>query len=160
MKLLSPRVTSLAIAVALGGSAVALAGARQNLALHRPVHASSILLGDPAGVVNGFVEWGTYALHSRSAGQAWFVIDLERTTPIGVVRIFGRGDGYHTDASSLIAVEVSTDGRTFKRAATCPAVATQVSPCRVDLGGVPASHVRLTHATHLVLSEVEVFAPR
>jgi hypothetical protein len=160
MKLLSPRVTSLAIAVALGGSAIAFASARQNLALHRPVHASSVLLGDPAGVVNGFVEWGTYALHSRGGAPAWFVIDLERATPIGVVRIFGRGDGYHTDSSSFIAVEVSTDGRTFKRAAVCPGIATQVSPCRVDLGGALASQVRLTHPTHLVLSEVEVFAPR
>jgi hypothetical protein len=158
MKLLSPRAAQ--IAVALGAVILVWVRAQQNLALHKAVRISSVLLGDAAGVVNGFVEWGSYAVHTRVNAPAWLVIDLERASPIGEVRVFGRGDGYHTGAGTPIAVELSDDGLKFARAAVCPEVVTQVSPCRATLHGAAARYVRLAHPTHLVLSEVEVFAPR
>jgi F5/8 type C domain len=162
MTQLTPRVIRVAIVVALAlavGPVWALRS-RRNLALHKPVQMSPVLLGSPAGAVNGWIEWGSYAVHSRSGGQAWLRIDLEGTFPIGEVRVFGRGDGYHTDSASPIAVELSADGRTFTRAAVCAPVVTQVSPCIAQLSGATARYVRLSHPSHLVLSEVEVFAAR
>jgi hypothetical protein len=146
----------IALAIALSGAA----RARRNLAFHKPVQISSVLLGDPAGAVNGVVEWGSYAVHTRGRGPAWLSIDLEGTFPIGEVLVFGRGDGYHTDSDAAVAVELSEDGRTFAQASSCDPVSTQVSPCRARIGGAPARYVRVTHPTHLVLSEVEVFGAR
>ncbi len=158
----TPRVLRVAIFAALAlvtTGSWALRG-RRNLALHKPVRMSPVLLGSPAGLVNGFVEWGSYAVHSRGGGPAWVEIDLEGNFPIGEVRVFGRGDGYHTDSPSPIAVELSSDGHTFARAAVCDRVVTQVSPCEAKLGGAPARYVRVSHPTHLVLSEVEVLGAR
>jgi len=149
-------MAALVVAVVAGGAY----RARRNLALHKPVRMSSVLLGSPEGAVNGFVEWGSYAVHSRGGGPAWLLVDLEGTFPLGEVRVFGRGDGYHTDSPSPITVELSGDGLTFTRAAVCDRVVTQVSPCAAKLGGAPARYVRLTHPTHLVLSEVEVLGAR
>ena len=158
MKQLSPRVAQLAIAA--GALTVFLAHARRDLALHKPVRISSVLLGDPARVVNGLIEWGTYAVHTRTNKPAWLEIDLGQPSPISEVRVFGRGDGFHTDTRSALTIEISTDGHRYARVGACPAVVTQASPCLADLGGAPARYVRLAHPTHLVLSEVEVFGPR
>jgi hypothetical protein len=148
------------VAVALGALALLAVRARADLALHKPVRISSVRLGDPEGAVNGFVEWGSYAVHTRNDSPAWFLVDLEDTLPLGEVRISGRGDGFFTDERSPIAVELSGDGKRFTRAAVCPPIVTQVSPCRAHLDGAPARFVRLVHPSHLVLSEVEVFAAR
>jgi hypothetical protein len=158
----TPRLVRVAIAGALMLVAAASwgLGARQNLALHKPVRMSTVLLGSPEAVVNGFIEWGSYGVHSRSVGPAWVQIDLEGTFSLGEVRVFGRGDGYYSDSVAPIAVELSGDGRTFTRAAVCDPVVTQVSPCRAKLGGAAARYVRLSHPSHLVLSEVEVFGAR
>lgn len=147
-------------AVLLGLVFLGRAAASENLALHKPVRISSLLLGNPAGVVNGLVEWGSFAVHSRSQGEAWLEIDLEEKAPVGEVRIFGRGDGYYTDSRTPIGVEVSGNGRDFERVASCEPVVTQVAPCRARVDGVPARYVRLVHPSHLVLSEVEVYAAR
>ncbi len=150
----SPRLVKLAILLV---AAVAWrAAARRDLALHKPVRISSVLLGDPAGAVNGFVEWGSYAVHTRSDSPAWLTVDLEDAHRIGEVRVFGRGDGYLTGPGPAMVVEVSDDARTFRHGVPCDPIVTQASPCRVSLGGVPARYVRVRHASHLVLSEVEV----
>ncbi|HEX7604823.1 MAG TPA: discoidin domain-containing protein, partial [Polyangiaceae bacterium] len=136
-----------AVAILALGVRAGLAASR-NLALHRPVKISSVLLGDERGAVNGFVEWGSYAVHSRGGGPAWLRVDLERTSPIGEVRIYGRGDGFHTDSGAPIVVELSADGEKFVRAAQCDVLVTQVSPCAVNLGGAKARYVRVSHPTH------------
>lgn len=157
----SPRLVRIAILIA---AAVVFFTGRgiggRDLALHKPVRISSVLLGDPAGAVNGFVAWGSYAVHTRSEGPAWFVVDLEASHRIGEVRVTGRGDGFLTEPGPGMMVEVSEDGRVFHHAVPCPPIVTQASPCRVALGGAPGRYVRVRHPSHLVLSQVEVFEAR
>lgn len=127
----------------------------RNLALRKPVRMSSVLIGAPTGAVNGAVEWGSYAVHSRR-GPTWLEIDLNTVASVGIVRVVGRGDGFHTEIKPMI-IEHSLDGHAFMKAARCGTVLTQVAPCVVDLQGAQARYVRIAHPTHLVLSEVEVF---
>jgi hypothetical protein len=127
-----------------------------NLAVGKPVRVSSVRLGDPAGAVNGLVEWGSIAVHTRTDSPAWLVIDLQGTHSIGEVRLFNRGDGYYDERSAQIAVEVAPDGGGYRRVGACREIFTQAAPCVVDIGGAPARYVRLVHRSHLVLSEVEV----
>jgi hypothetical protein len=150
--------------LALGAASIAalLAGCRgrENLARGRPVRISSVRLGDPAGVVNGFVEWGSYAVHTKNDAPAWLTIDLGGAFPVGAVTIAGRGDGFLDERSAQITVEISSDGKAFRRVGACREIFTQAAPCEVSAGGAEARHVRLVHRSHLVLSEVEVFAAR
>ncbi len=151
----------LLIALALLAFAAAgwAAQARQNLALGKPVTISSVLLGDPAGAVNGFVEWGQYAVHTRN-GSAWFIIDLEATAAIDEIRIFGRGDGFFSETTASMGVDVSLDGKAFHAVGkNCQTFVSQVAPCLVRAAGESARFVRVRHPSHLVLSEVEVFGP-
>jgi hypothetical protein len=151
----SPRLVRLAILLAAAATLVAARSrGGRDLALHKPVRISSVLLGDPAGVVNGFVEWGSYAVHTRSQGPAWLIVDLEAPARVGDVRVSGRGDGFFTEQGPPMVVEVSDDGVSFHHAVSCDPIVTQASPCRVAFGGVPARYVRVRHASHLVLSEV------
>ncbi len=133
--------------------------ARQNIARGRPVTASSARFGHPSAVVNGVVEWGSYALHTGADRPAWFKIDLEGTHRIEEVRVYGRGDALLNEDAPPVPVELSLDGQTWTRAGACEGVFTQASPCRIEAGGAPARYVRLTYP-YLVLSEVEVFETR
>ena len=132
---------------------------RQNLAFRRPATASSARFGYPSAVVNGVVEWGSYALHTQPDRPAWFMVDLEGTHPIGEVRVYGRGDALLLEDAPPLPVELSLDGHTWKQAGACEVLFSQASPCRVFAGGTPARYVRLTYP-YLVLSEVEVFEAR
>lgn len=152
----APAVLALVLLVAAGAAGCG----RENLARGRPVRASSVRLGDPAAVVNGAVEWGSFALHTADDSPAWLLVDLGRSAPIGDVEIFNRGDGYYDAWSTRVAVEVSADGQTFRRIGRCMEIFTQVSPCSVEAHGVRARWVRLVHPRALVLSEVEVHGPR
>lgn len=149
-----------AAAIALLAAAGAAGCGREDLARGRPVRASSVRIGDPAGVVNGVVEWGSYALHTDSGSRAWVAVDLGREVRVGEVRVFNRGDGFYDTRSANVGVEVSTDGRSFRRIGGCTQIFTQVSPCSVTSPGAPARHVRLVHPSALVLSEVEVYEAR
>jgi hypothetical protein len=151
-------ITTCIAAIAVAAPVAVLERRPDDLALHKPVQASSVLLGHPANVVNGQIEWGTYAFHARLNQAATFTIDLETPSRIGEVRVFGRGDGYLIDGRGM-AVELSSDGKTFRQVAICPGLSTQVAPCRANAGGVTARFVRIAHPACLVLSEVEVFAP-
>ena len=135
------------------------ARARQNLAFRRPATSSSARFGYPSAVVNGVVEWGSYALHTQADRPAWFMVDLQGTHPIGEVRVFGRGDALLNEDPPALPVELSLDGHTWKQAGACEGLFTQASPCRVLAGGALARYVRVTGA-YLVLSEVEVFEAR
>jgi hypothetical protein len=145
--------------VVAGAAAIVFAPTRRNLALHKPVKASSVRLGHPSSLVNGAVEWGSYGLHTQTQHPAHVTIDLEGTHRLGEVRVFGRGDGFHVDTAPRVIVKTSVDGRSFTYGATCDGLPMQASPCRVDLGGVTARYVRLED-TFLVLSEIEVFEAR
>lgn len=133
-----------------------VAMAQRNLAWRKKVRMDNVILGNPAHAVNGIIEWGSYAVHTRR-GAVSFEVDLEEPSNIGIVRIYGRGDGFHTDSRMPIVVQHSVDGQTYATAGRCGLVLTQVAPCEIDLGGFSARYVRLSHPTHLVLTEVEVF---
>jgi hypothetical protein len=145
--------------VVVAAAAFVFAPMRRNLALHKPVTASSARIGYPSSIVNGAVEWGSYGLHTQTDRPAHVTVDLEKTYRLGEVRVFGRGDAYFSDTTAHVLVKVSLDGRSFRHVATCDGLSIQASPCRVDLRGVPARYVRLEDA-FLVLSEIEVFEAR
>jgi hypothetical protein len=151
-------VGKLALVIA-AAAAFVFAPTRRNLALHKPVNASSVRIGHASSVVNGAVEWGSYGLHTDTDRPANVTIDLESTYRLGEVRVVGRGDGYFTDTRPHLLVKVSLDGQRFMQVATCEGLAVQASPCRVDLHGVTARYVRVEDA-FLVLSEIEVFEAR
>lgn len=154
---LSPR---LVVGLVLGITFVAWrAWLGPNLARGKPVVVSSVLFGDPGAVVNGWVEWGAYAVHTRNDAPAWMWIDLEAPARVAAVHISGRGDGFFADGTPL-RVEVSADGTTFTRVGACRGRITQIVPCRIEVGGLEARYVRFVHRTHIALSEVEVFGIR
>jgi hypothetical protein len=150
-----------AMAAVLAALAIALAAWRapKNLALHKPVTASSVLYGNPAGLVNGSIEWGSFAFHSSWGAPTWVLIDLEATSSIHEIRIWNRGDEKLADAAGT-RVELSDDGATFRPAATCEDLFTQATPCRLALGDARARYVKLVHPVYLALSEVEVLGRR
>jgi hypothetical protein len=149
-----------ALALALAAICAAAPGCRRDLALHKPVHASSVVLGAPEGAVNGFVEWGSLAVATRHGSTAWLDVDLEDTFRLDEVRVFGRGDGYYVEGYQPMDIEIAGDDGVFKHAGKCEAIVTQASPCRVALRGATARHVRVTHPTHLAISEIEAFGAR
>ena len=135
-------------------------GVHRNLAFHRPCTSSSARWGAPAGLVNGVVEWGHYALHTHHEHGGWVMVDLEATHPIGEVLVYGRGDGFLVEEGVPYTVTASLDGHSFQALGKCPVLMAQVSPCRVWGGGKPARYVRVEHPDSLVLSEVEVYGAR
>jgi hypothetical protein len=156
-----------AVAIALGAAAIlggagalAVGLAPRNLARGMPVKASSVRLGDPAAVVNGFIEYSSYAVHTRTENPAWVRVDLVTVQPIGEIRLYNRGDGFLDEAESLMAVDLSRDGVNYRRAGTCPEVFTQLQPCVIAANGEEARYVRVAHRRVVVLSEIEVFEPR
>jgi hypothetical protein len=159
-----PWIIRLALALVLGGAVGLLVGrARRNLALHRPATSSSARFGEAAGLVNGVLEWGNYALHTQHDQHlhgAWAMVDLQGTYRIDEVRVFGRGDGYLGEQGIGNTVSLSLDGKTWKPAGTCDVLVTQVTPCHVRPGGTPARYVRVEHPDCLVLSEIEVYGAR
>src|SRR5262249_4118620 len=110
LRLRALRIAAAALFVAAAiAAAGAAARAPRNLALHRPVTASSTRYGSPAGLVNGSIEWGTFALHTLSGGTAWVVIDLEAPHAIQEIRVYNRGDSGIEDAAGT-RIELSQDG--------------------------------------------------
>jgi hypothetical protein len=148
------------LTLALGAVAFVAGRARENLALHRPITASSARFGRVTDLVNGVVEWGNYALHTQHDRGAWVLIDLQATRRVDEVRVFGRGDGFLGEAGTPITVLLSLDGQAFAPAGKCDVLTTQASPCHVRAPGTPARYVRLEHPDCMVLSEVEVYGSR
>lgn len=132
----------------------------RNLALHKPVTASSIRLGAPEGLVNGFVEYGGYALHTRTESPAWVRVDLGSPHRISEVRLYSRGDGFLDDRSAQLTVDLSEDGLVTHRAGRCAELFSQLFPCVIDARGQTARYVLVSHGAVLVLSEIEVIEAR
>jgi hypothetical protein len=133
----------------------------KNLALNRPVRASSHQFGtpDPSGLVDGKII-STYGFHT-DVGQkdAWAVIDLEKPTPIREIVVYNRSD-QNFDDSLPLAIDVSTDGVTFHevahRAEHFGDGGFLSSPWTVKLHEY-GRHVRLRSKRYIALNEVEVF---
>jgi hypothetical protein len=142
---------------AVGAIAVGVALAPRNLALGRPVTASSVRFGNPDTLTNGAVEWGTFGLRT-AAGGAWATIDLGDLHSLAEARIYGRGDRDYRNGLP-VEVQLSDDGSRFRSVASCTTPITQATPCAAPLRHERARYVRVS-ADEVVLSEVEVLEDR
>ncbi len=127
----------------------------RNVALGKPVTASSARMGAPQGLVNGAIEWGTFAFHSGSTGHEFVTIDLVKFYSLSSAEIYSRGDG-RFEFNLPLHLELSDDGTSFREAGACQDIFTQATPCVVDLHRQRARFVRLS-APEVVLTEVKVF---
>jgi hypothetical protein len=138
---------------------IMLALGPRNLALHRPVTASSQAEDKPLAValVNGVLE-SEFGAHTQKEASPSFTVDLGQPTKFGSVRVYNRADGYE-DEQVPLELAVSNDGTNFTVIARTRLMFTQAFPWRIRVDGGPARFVRLQapRNTALCLSEVEIF---
>lgn len=140
--------------------------AAKNLALHRPVRASSYAPEsaaprDGSGLTNGDKE-GSYGIHTSPEESPWVVIDLQRSYVIADVKIFNRGDGWFDEGLPLV-LELSEDGEHFAEVSRRTESFSQSSPWTyVGSAGARARYVRVRapHRGYIALSEIEVHGHR
>ena len=110
------RHAALAILVLwLGYAIVGKAFAPRNLAIGRPVRASTHEPGtpEPSAVVDGKIA-STYGVHTQVSSKepAWVVIDLGVPSDIRKIVVYNRSDRNFDDGLPY-ALDISTDGTTF-----------------------------------------------
>lgn len=135
-----------------------------NVALHKPVFASSRYPGssapaDNSAVVNGTFE-GTYGVHTNIEDNPWVTVDLQREYRITRVEIYNRGDGWF-DEILPAALELSSKrGRNFVEVDRRTTGFSQSSPWVYTGHGEPARYVRVRgtkRPAYVALSEIEVY---
>ena len=131
----------------------------QNLALHRPVTASSrnpksIAPEDNSGLVNGEVE-SKYGIHTNSGG-AWVMVDLESVHPLSTIKVFNRGDGWFDEGLPL-RLEISEDGQQWKELERRTEHFSATAPWVVKPHGARARYVRLASDNYIALTEMEIY---
>ena len=162
-------VLGLAMAATVG-SGVKKALTPRNLALGKPVEASSRrqqcppgsgemgLL--PSGLVDGLVG-STYDICTNSEVRPWVSVDLQKVRRVSKVIVYNRADCCW-GASDLPAVlELSEDATSFREVARRTTAYSATDPWVIDLSGEPARFVKLrvdaNEAKELVLTELEVY---
>jgi hypothetical protein len=153
------RVTVLAVAVlALPLGAAAWSRVPTNLALNKPVTASSRSQEtNPEGVVDGRL-YGRFGFHSATEDRPWVVIDLGQVHHITDAQVFGRHDCCFTQSVPL-AFEVSVDGKEYRSLATKKDAFVSLEPWIIADTNASARYVRLrtiNKKSNLVLTEVIV----
>jgi hypothetical protein len=135
----------------------------RNVALDKPVHASSIRGGrspDGRELVDGEIgtSWGAATNTDDSPN---FVIDLVDTFRIRSIKVYNRVDAAFDDCLPLV-LELSTDGANFVEVARRAQHFGADPPWTVPGGDRLARYVRLRVARrgYLALSEVEVFGKK
>lgn len=129
-----------------------------NVALGKPVTASSQRAGTPAALVDG-IRTGAYGAHTQTDGKAWFTVDLMKPHRLSRVVVYNRGDGYWSEMLPLV-LELSVDGKKFERARVREGTFTDSKPWRVGLKGEVARYVRLRvdrADAYIALNEIEVY---
>jgi F5/8 type C domain-containing protein len=129
-----------------------------NLALGRPVSASSVAFGGtPDKAVDG-VRYGALGFHSDGPSSAWWSVDLGRAYTLERVVAYGRADCCF-DQSVPLAFEVSLDGKKYRRISERTELFTQSDPWLIPGQANIARFIRFRtlRKTHLVLSEIEVY---
>jgi hypothetical protein len=129
-----------------------------NVARDKPVRGSSTDWSTTAaGAVDGEKN-GRFGFHTHEEDQPWLIIDLERSHPIGSVKVFGRGDCCF-DQSIPLALEVSDDGVSFRMIGERTEPFSESEPWVFTPTPVVARFIRLRTERHsvLVVSEVEVY---
>jgi hypothetical protein len=130
----------------------------KNIALGRPVTASSVGFSTAAvGAVDGSKN-GAFGFHSALEDSPWLSIDLGRNFAISRIRVFGRGDGGPYDQSIPLALEVSDDGTSYQQIALRSQPFSEYEPWVVQPGALVTRYLRLKtmRSSYLVLGEVEV----
>ncbi len=151
----------------LGLVFAAVAGARalwmpRNVALHKPVTASSVWYTPAAGqdIVDG--DTGTsFGLCTKIEDSPYATIDLLDTYRVYRVAVHNRVDGWFDDCLPLV-VELSTDGKNFHEIGRRETHFEGNPPWVVDAHKEAARYVRVRVArkSYLALSEVEVFGKK
>jgi hypothetical protein len=134
----------------------------QNVALHKPVHASSMMKNPPDGheLVDGEVGPGL-GIHTNTEDSPSVTIDLTAEYWVQRVKVHNRVDGYFDDCLPLV-VEVSRDDKVYQQVARRDVHFDAEPPWVVDAGGRPARYVRIRvdRRSYLALSEVEVYGKK
>jgi hypothetical protein len=132
----------------------------KNIALGKPVHPSSSRHGDGKELVDGELATvpGVFTNVEESPSA---VIDLLDVYAIDEVRVHNRLDQAFDDCLPL-AVEISTDGVSYKDVGQRDAHFAADPPWIVALHRAPARYVRMRvlHRGYLALSEVEVLGKK
>jgi hypothetical protein len=141
--------------------AVVLLTQPKNVALGRPVSASSAIFASSAEqAVNG-IHVGELGFHSDLVESPSLTIDLGADYALSSVRVYGRTDCCY-DQSVPLSLDISEDGKAFRSIAERTKPFTGFEPWTVKPKRAKARFVRLRRkaAGFLVLAEVEVFSPR
>jgi hypothetical protein len=156
-----------AVVIPLLWGAVLLAARRTNLALHKPVTASSVLpgaLSPPSGLTDG-VTHGAYGAHTdlgHPGAPPWLTVDLEGTYVVDSFKVYNRSDSA-LQASLPLTLQISEDGTNFTDVGTRTIYFGQDMPWRLDLlQPQRARYVRVLGqpGKYVVLAELEVFGRR
>jgi hypothetical protein len=149
------RFAAIAVVLFVCGRALALHYGVHNVALHKPVAASSVAFSKPAtGITDGRTR-DTFGVHTNEGPHPFVTIDLERTYRIRKIRVFNRGDGWFDEVLPL-SIELSTDGTTFHEIARRT---THFDVWDIDAGMADARWVRATKDSgYIALNEIEVYS--
>jgi hypothetical protein len=153
-RLLAPALCAVALFVWAGSRLFS----PKDIARHKPARSSSAdYHTDPAGAVDGEKD-GTFGFHSHLEDNPWWSVDLQRPYRINSIKVFGRGDCCY-DQSVPIALEVSDDGKSFRKIAERTEAFSEKDPWVVRPASTFARlvRVRAEHNGYLVLSEVEIY---
>jgi hypothetical protein len=135
--------------------------ARKNIALHKPVTASSLFNGSvsPAGLTDGVIGGAPFGIHTKVGGSPWVQVDLEGDYAIDKIEIYNRGDGYF-DEGLPMTLQLSQDGATFTDLEKRTTSFSQSAPWVANAAGRKARYVRVSGALgkYVTLSELEVYA--
>jgi hypothetical protein len=149
---------ALVIAAGLSVGILSWAMPPVDLALEKPVTASSHAYETtPHGAVDG-IRYGQLGFHSGNDAAPWLCVDLGQVTTFHEVRVFGRPECCY-EQSIPLALEISKDGVAFREIALRTEPFTQYEPWVVRTGSIDARYVRLHTLRHsyLVTSELEIY---
>ena len=136
--------------------------AAENLALGRPVQASSQHPGTPAagGLTDG-VKGGKYGVHTKvgQPGTPWVLVDLGQARDIRKIIVYNRGDTNLDDGLPYV-VSLSIDGKAYtvlaKRANHFGSGDVLSVPWTIECNNL-ARYVKIEAKGYIALSELEVF---
>jgi hypothetical protein len=154
------RVTGAVLLLALLVLALAASLRHPNLALKKPVsassrHPASTAPADNSGLTNGEIE-ATFGIET-APGPSWVMIDLQEDQKVSRVKIFNRRDGSF-DAGLPLTLETSADGVTFAAADTRAQPFSSSSPWIWKApSGTHFRFLRVRSNTLVALTEIEVY---
>lgn len=137
--------------------------APKNLAFGKPVTASSRhphSKAPPNGLTDGSKK-GPYGVHTNIEAEPWVMVDLEKPTKIGRIKVFNRTDGYFNEGLPF-ALELSDNGEDFTEITQRKAPFSRWRPWAHHAEGREARYIRIRKIGHgyVALSELEVYGAR